>query len=280
MVETRYAVSGGVNIAYQVIGDGPRDLVYVPGWVSNIEVMWEDPGLAVFLRRLSSFSRLITFDKRGTGLSDSVPVDSLPDLETRMDDLRAVMDEVGCERATLFGHSEGAALCVVFAASHPDRTEGLILSGAFAKRVWSEDYPWAPTQQQRDELVERTRRDWGREDHVPFMALSRIDDPAFGAWLRRYERLSASPQAAAALLQMNSQIDVRPVLGAVSVPTLASHRRLGCEDRRWTVHGIGDSRGQACRTSRRGPLVLGWGQRAHHARDRRVHDGQQGWRYA
>jgi len=116
-----YAKSGDVNVAYQVTGEGQRDLVYVPGWVSNIEVMWEDPGLARFLRRLASFSRLITFDKRGTGLSDPVPTNELPTLEVRMDDLRAVMDAAGSERATLFGHSEGGNMCILFAATYPDR---------------------------------------------------------------------------------------------------------------------------------------------------------------
>lgn len=225
MPETRYAQSGELNIAYQVIGDGPRDLVYVPGWVSNIEVMWEDPGLARFFRRLSSFSRLITFDKRGTGLSDPVPLDELPDLEARMDDLRAVMDQVGSEQATLFGHSEGANLCILFAGTHPDRTDGLILTGAFATRIRSDDYPWAPTSKERTALIQKTERDWGREDHVPVMAPSRADDPAFRSWLRRYERLSASPRAAAAILKMNSEIDVRPVLDAISVPTLLLYRK-------------------------------------------------------
>ena len=150
MPETQYAVNGDLNIAFQVIGEGPRDLVYVPGWVSNIEVMWEDPGLARFLRRLASFSRLITFDKQGTGLSDPVPLHQLPDLERRMDDLRAVMNEVGSERATLFGHSEGGNLCLLFGATYPDRTDGVILTGAPATRIWSDDYPWAPSKEDKD----------------------------------------------------------------------------------------------------------------------------------
>lgn len=225
MPETQYAVNGDLNIAFQVIGEGPRDLVYVPGWVSNIEVMWEDPGLARFLRRLASFSRLITFDKQGTGLSDPVPLHQLPVLETRMDDLRAVMNEVSSDRATLFGHSEGGNLCLLFGATYPDRTDGVILTGAPATRIRSDDYPWAPSTEERAALIEATERDWGREDHVPLMAPSRADDPAFRAWLRRYERLSASPQAAATLLRMNSEIDVRPVLDAISVPTLLLYRK-------------------------------------------------------
>ena len=142
--ETRYASSDGVNIAYQVVGAGPFDLVYVPGWVSNIEVMWEEPRLASFLERLASFSRLILFDKRGTGLSDPVPDDDLPTLERRMDDVRAVMDAAGSERAALLGHSEGGNMCILFAASFPERTSALVLVGCYAKRARSDDYPWAP----------------------------------------------------------------------------------------------------------------------------------------
>src|SRR5918999_2132077 len=130
--ETRYAKSGNVNVAYQVVGEGPFDLVYVPGWISNIELMWEDPAQAHILERLSSFSRLILFDKRGTGLSDPVPLDRLPTLEERMDDVRAVLDAVGCERAALFGFSEGGLMSVLFAATYPERTTALLLYGAFA----------------------------------------------------------------------------------------------------------------------------------------------------
>ena len=130
--ETRYAKSGEVNIAYQVLGDGLRDLVLVPGWISNIEVFWEEPTTSRFLARLASFSRLILFDKRGTGLSDRVT--DLPSLEVRMDDVRAVMDSVASERAALFGYSEGGAMCALFAATHPQRTSALIMNGAFARR--------------------------------------------------------------------------------------------------------------------------------------------------
>src|SRR5947209_4018680 len=133
---TRYARSGKVNIAYQVTGEGPLDLVYVPGWVSHVELAWEDPDYARFLRRLSSFARLITFDKRGTGLSDRVAEDQLPTLEMRMDDVRAVMDAVGSQRAALFGFSEGGNMCVLFAATYPERTSALVTFGCFAKRIW------------------------------------------------------------------------------------------------------------------------------------------------
>ena len=146
---TRFARSGKVHIAYQVVGDGPIDLVYVPGWVSHVELAWAEPEYASFLRRLASFSRLITFDKRGTGLSDRVSDDQLPTLEERIDDLRAVMDAVGSERAALFGVSEGGNMCALFAATHPERTSALMMAGSFAKRVWSPDYPWAPTPEKR-----------------------------------------------------------------------------------------------------------------------------------
>lgn len=224
MAETRYARSGDINIAYQVVGDGPRDLIYVPGWVSNIEVMWEDPELARFLRRLASFSRLITFDKRGTGLSDQVPVSDLPTLEVRMDDLRAVMDAAGSERAILFGHSEGGNMCALFAATYPDRTEALILTGSYAKRAPSDDYPWAPDPAIRTEEIARTEQHWGDVGLARDMAASRADDTSFLAWASRYQRLSASPKAAAALLRMNTQIDVTSVLPAIRVPTLLLYR--------------------------------------------------------
>jgi pimeloyl-ACP methyl ester carboxylesterase len=139
--ETRYARSGDVNIAYQVVGDAPRDLVLVPGWVSKIEVFWEELACARFLERLASFTRLILFDKRGTGLSDRVS--DLPNLETRMDDVRAVMDTVGSERAALLGYSEGGPMCALFAATYPARTTALITAGSYARRTWAPDYPWA-----------------------------------------------------------------------------------------------------------------------------------------
>ena len=222
--ETRYAKSGDVNIAYQVVGDGPIDLVYVPGWVSNIEVAWEHPGLARYYNRLASFSRLILFDKRGTGLSDRVPIDRLPTLEQRMDDVRAVMDEVDSERAVVMGHSEGGNMCVLFAATYPERTEALVTVGIYVKRVWSPDYPWAPTPEERDQWLEFLARDWGGAVELSTLAPSVADDPAFARWWSKYLRVSASPQAAVALGRMNTQIDVRSVLPTIHVPTLVLHR--------------------------------------------------------
>ena len=222
--ETRYARSGDLSIAYQVVGDGPFDLVYVPGWVSNIELMWEEPGLARFLERLASFSRLILFDKRGTGLSDPVSTDGLPTLEERMDDVRAVMDAVGSERAALLGHSEGGNMCVLFTATYPERTTALILVGCYAKRIRSDDYPWAPTVEERAQQIEETEATWGSPEAFRELAPSKVKDQAFQRWIGRYLRQSASPKAAAALLRMNSQIDVRDVLPTIGVPTLLLYR--------------------------------------------------------
>jgi class 3 adenylate cyclase len=222
--ETRYARSGDLSIAHQVVGDGPFDLVYVPGWVSNIELMWEEPGLARFLERLASFSRLILFDKRGTGLSDPVPTDGLPTLEERMDDVRAVMDAVGSERAALLGHSEGGNMCVLFTATYPERTTALLLVGSYAKRLRSQDYPWAPTVEQRTREIEETEATWGSPEAFRALAPSKAGDPAFQRWIGRYLRQSASPKAAAALMRMNTQIDVRDVLPTIGVPTLLIYR--------------------------------------------------------
>jgi len=161
MPKTRYAVSGGVNIAYQVVGEAALDLIWAPPWVSHVEEAWEEPTLARFLARLASFSRLIIFDKRGTGMSDRVPEAALPTLEDRMDDMRAVLDAAGSERAAIFGASEGGSMAVVFAATYPERTVALATFGIFAKRSWSPDYPWAPTPAERSEFLDVIRRDWG-----------------------------------------------------------------------------------------------------------------------
>lgn len=224
MPETRYADAHGLNIAYQVIGDGEQDVVFVPGWISNIELMWDDPGLARFLRRLAGMGRLIVFDKRGTGLSDPVGIDELPGLDDRMDDLRAVMDAAGSEGATLFGHSEGGNLCLVFGTTYPERTDRLILTGSPAVRLWQPEYPWAPTPEERARYIADVERDWGRNDWIEVNAPSREADPAFRDWFKRYSRLSASPRAAATLLEMNSKIDVRSLLPLVGVPTLLLYR--------------------------------------------------------
>jgi len=220
--QTHYAKSGDLNIAYQVVGDGRFDLVYVPGWISNIEMMWTEPTYARILGRLASFSRLLLFDKRGTGLSDRVSNDHLPTLEQRMDDVRAVMDAAGSERAALFGHSEGGSMSILFAATYPQRSIALALYGSFAKRLRSEDYPWAPTLEERLSLADEIERGWG-EVSLDYYVPSRASDERLRQWLSAYFRGGASPAAAAALLRMNSHNDVRAVLSAVRVPTLVFH---------------------------------------------------------
>jgi pimeloyl-ACP methyl ester carboxylesterase/class 3 adenylate cyclase len=219
--QTRYARSGDVNIAYQVIGDGPLDLVLVPGWVSNIDTFWEEPTLARLLTRLASFSRLILFDKRGTGLSDRVT--DMPSLEVRMDDVRAVMDAVGSQRAALFGYSEGGAMCVLFAATYPDRASALIMAGSFARRTAAPDYPWGPTAEQQLVFIDQNERDWGGPVGIDARAPSLAHDDRYRQWWARWLRSSASPAAAAMLMRMNMEVDVRHVLPAVRIPTLVLH---------------------------------------------------------
>jgi pimeloyl-ACP methyl ester carboxylesterase len=214
----RYAESDGLQIAYETFGSGPRDLVFVHGWVTNVELIWEHPRTARSLERLGSFCRVIHFDKRGTGLSDRVPLHELPTLEQRMDDVRAVMDAAGSERAVLLGHSEGGPMCALFAAAYPERTAGLVLYGSFAVRRRVPGYPWAPTAEERERRVERVKRDWGGIVHLPDLAPSVMGDEEFLEWWARYLRSSASPAAAAALSSMNSDADVRSVLPTIGVP--------------------------------------------------------------
>ena len=221
---TKYASSGGVSIAYQVLGDGPLDLVLVPGWVSNLDVFWEEPAVERFFRRLASFSRLILFDKRGTGLSDRV-VD-LPSLEVRMDDVRAVLDAVGSEHAALFGYSEGGPMCALFAATYPARASALIMCGAYARMMAAPDYTIGRTQEQYDAFLEEIIRDWGGPVGIERRVPSHVNDPRFCDWWARFLRASASPQAAAMLLRMNAQVDIRHVLPSIRVPTLVLHSVL------------------------------------------------------
>ena len=180
--ETRYAQSAGLSIAYQVVGKGKLDLVYVPGWISHLEESWEEPSLARFLHRLSSFSRLILFDKRGPVCPIGCPVDRLPTLEESMDDLRAVMDAARSDRAALFGWSEGATLCSLFAATYPERTVALTVFGAFAKRIRTSNYPWAPTPEQREDFFRRIEQGWGGIVDLDNIAPSVIGDRRFEQW--------------------------------------------------------------------------------------------------
>ena len=231
---TRYAKSGEYSIAYQVIGDAPLDLVYVPGFVSHVESSWEDPDYARFLDRLSSFSRLILFDKRGTGLSDRVPVKLLPTLEERMDDVRAVMDAAGSERAALFGVSEGGPMSVLFATTYPERVSALVLYGTYAKRVRAADYPWAPTLEEHRARLDAVERDWGGPVDVETWAPSYVNDERFKRWWAQFLRLGASPAAARAVLEMTLEIDIREILPVIRTPTLVMHRT---GDRRIDVGG-------------------------------------------
>ena len=217
----RYARSGDVNVAYQVTGDGPFDLVLVPGFFSHLEIDWEYPGMARMLDRLGSFARLIRFDKRGTGLSDRSV--GLPDFEARMDDVRAVMDAAGSAQASLFGYSEGGPMCVLFAATYPDRTRALALYGTYAKRRDpDEDYPWAPTAEARVRYAQGLEETWG--ENVDISTMSPNADEAMRLWYQRRGRASLSPAAARDLILMNSEADVRHVLPAVQCPTLVIHR--------------------------------------------------------
>jgi pimeloyl-ACP methyl ester carboxylesterase len=244
--KTRYAKSGEINIAYQVVGEGPPDLVYVPGWMSNVEMMWENPQLARFLRCLASFSRLIVFDKRGTGLSDRFA--ELPTLEQRMDDVRAAMDAVGSERAALFGHSEGASMCILFATTYPERTIALITYGAFATKLRADDYPWGQTLEERRLSAEEVERKWGEPKvaDLAYYAPSVADDTFFQEWLDTYFRRSASPKAAAELVRMNSDTDVRDLLSSVRVATLVlqamGDRNVNVAEGRYIASRIADAR--------------------------------------
>ena len=217
-IRTRYAKNGDINVAYQVFGEGDVDLVFVPGFISHIENYWDEPRFAQWLRRLGSFSRVIMFDKQGTGLSDRAS--KLPGMDERMDDVGAVMDAVGVEQAAIFGISEGGSLATLFAASHPDRSQALILYGAFAQFK-----SWFPTQEALEGLFQYIDSAWGSGESLPMFAPTMKDDLALKEWWGKFERLGASPGAAKTIMRMNSQIDITDILPSVKVPTLIIHRR-------------------------------------------------------
>ncbi len=222
--ETRYARSGDVNIAYQVLGDGPFDLVHVPPFASHVELAWHVEGMATFYRGLASFSRLILFDKRGQGMSDRVS--GAPTLEVRMDDVRAVMDAVGSERAALLGSSEGGPMSILFAATYPNRVWALVLVGSAARELWAPDYPWGAREDDYRRAQEHIEREWGSAEFGARFA-DRLAPSADGEGKRALARLlrqSVSPGAAAALWRMNRDIDVRHVLSAIRIPTLVLNR--------------------------------------------------------
>nr|WKN34050.1 alpha/beta fold hydrolase [Tunicatimonas sp. TK19036] len=220
---TQYAKSGRINIAYQVFGSGPVDLVYIPGWISNIDWMWACPELVDFFMKLGHIARVILFDKRGTGLSDSVV--ELSTLEERMDDIRAVMDAVNSEKAILFGHSEGGSVSALFAATYPDRVIFLIAFGIFAKRRYAPTYPWAPTDQERQRVYDMIEHEWeSGEMDLTSLAPSKAHDKTFMGWLANYFRSGASSQAAMVLTKMNTEVDIIDILGSIRVPTLLMQR--------------------------------------------------------
>ena len=219
--ETRYARSGNVNIAFQMFGEGPGDLVFVPGYISNIEVTWEEPAFARFLTRLAAFSRVILFDKRGTGLSDRVS--DMPSLEIRMDDVRAVMDAASSQRAAIFGFSEGGPMSALFAATFPQRTTALMMAGAYARRAWAPDYPWGMSDAQFQAWINQISTEWGGPIGIEIRAKSMLQDEGFRRWFARYTRMGASPAAAVALVRMIAEIDIREVLPTIRVPTLILH---------------------------------------------------------
>jgi len=220
--ETQYAKSGDVHIAYQVTGNGPLDLVMVPGFVSHLEYEWGNPRSTRYLERLASFSRLIRFDKRGTGLSDRVG--NIATLEERMDDVRAVMDAVGSERAAVMGFSEGGPMCALFAATYPERTSALIMYGSMARRAWAPDHPWGRTSEEHEKRLRTVEQVWGTGSSIETYAPSLANDSSYRYWVAGYERASASPGAVLALIRMNWEIDARHVLPMIRVPALVLHR--------------------------------------------------------
>ena len=244
--QTRYVQNGDVNIAYQVVGGGEIDIVFVMGWISHLEYFWKHHLFASFLDRLASFSRLILFDKRGTGLSDRVPINELPTLEQRMEDVHAVMDAAGSRRAVLIGVSEGGPMCSLFAATYPELTDALVMIGTYAKRIRDDDYPWAPTAAQRAAFIDVVQSDWGKPVGIEERAPSMANDPEFREWWSAYLRMGASPGAAVALTTMNAEIDVRNVLPLIRVPTLVIHREgdacLKVEEGRYVASNIPGSR--------------------------------------
>lgn len=224
--EVRYVRSGEVNIAYQIVGDGPVDLVFVPGFISNLESAWWHPSMAAFYRRLARFSRLIVFDKRGTGMSDRAT--GIADLETRMDDVRAVMDAARSPRAALLGYSEGASMAALFAATYPERTLALLMYGALVALRWSPETPWALTSEDFDRWVADIETRWGTteycDEQLRVDGPSRADDEEFRRWYATRLRLGASPSAAAAAVRMAAQSDIEAILPSIRVPTLVIHR--------------------------------------------------------
>ena len=242
---TRYARSpDGTSIAYQVHGEGPLDLVFVPGFVSHVELLWEEPAFGRFLRGFASFARIVVFDKRGQGLSDRPG--RPPTLEESMDDLGAVMDAVGLERPAIFGVSEGGPMSLLYAASHPERVSALILYGTYARMLKAPDFPEGIAETQLDRWAEAMRAEWGGAVGVELWAPSERDNPDFARWWARLLRQGTSPAGAVDLIDLYREIDVRPALPAIGAPTLVLHRRgdlvVPTRQARYMVEHIRDAR--------------------------------------
>jgi class 3 adenylate cyclase/pimeloyl-ACP methyl ester carboxylesterase len=222
--ETRYAKTGDLHIAYQVVGDGPVDIVFVPEFWHTIEAQWDQPEFAAFLERLASFGRLISFDQRGSGVSDPVSLSELTSLELWMDDINVVMDEVGSESAVLFGIGGGGTMSMLFAATYPQRVSGLVVVNSFARLSHAPDYPWGRGPQLEAEVQDVMRAGWGRGVFLDLVAPSRVGDEDFRRWWARYQRIGASPGTVQSMRRMLAQIDVRHVLPSIQAPTLVLHR--------------------------------------------------------
>ncbi len=243
--ETRYAKSGDAHIAYQVFGEGELDLVMVNGYTTHVELVWEHEPMARALESLGSFARVINFDRRGSGLSDPVAV--APTLEERMDDVRAVMDAAGSERAVLLGLSEGVTMSILFAATYPERVQALVLSGGMARSTWAEDYPWAsPAEALIESGFELLLPHWGDGSVIEVTSPSQADDPKARAFQGRLERATASPGMLTALSVMFLDLDVREVVPHVNVPALVLHRShdrlVNVRNGRWLAENLPNAR--------------------------------------
>ncbi|WCO00706.1 alpha/beta fold hydrolase [Psychroserpens ponticola] len=243
---TKYAINNDINIAYQIVGNGPVDLIFIPGWVSNIDMMWLDYKLAEFLTRLTQFSRLIIFDKRGTGLSDRV--NPLCSLDERMDDILSVMNAAKCEKAIFFGHSEGGTIASLFASRYPKRIQSLITFSIFAKRKYDIDYPWAPKPNERDVFYETIQKEWGngKKMGLEIIMPSMANNPDYYDWFASYLRSAASPRAALALAKMNTETDISDILKTIKIPTLILHRTddldVNVEEAKYIANRISNSK--------------------------------------
>jgi pimeloyl-ACP methyl ester carboxylesterase len=220
--ETQYTSVGDISIAYQVIGDGPFDLLYAPGWLSNLEYAWESPHYTDFFTKIARFCRLLIFDKRGTGLSERDV--GFPTLEQRTEDIVAVLDAIGSQETALFGVSEGGNMAAVFAATYPERTRALVLTGTAARGSWAPDYPWRPKLEEVEQEIEDLRLNWGKPFSLDVAAPSMANDEAAKKWLGAYLRNAASPKTAELITRLHAQIDIREVLPTISCPTLVINR--------------------------------------------------------